>query len=112
MQTGAAIYQANCAACHTSVGTGIPNLFPALAGSAVVQSPDPATLIRVIFQGVQSARTPQAPTGPAMPTFGWKLSDAEIADVATYIRNAWGNAATPVKQAVVSNARAKLVTLN
>jgi len=112
MQTGAATYQANCAACHTSAGTGIPNLFPALAGSAVVQSPNPATLIRVIFQGVQSARTPQAPTGPAMPTFGWKLSDAEIADVATYIRNAWGNAATPVKQAVVSNARAKLVTLN
>ena len=112
MQVGAAIYQANCAACHTSAGTGVPNLFPALASSAVVQSPDPATLIRVIFQGVQSARTMEAPTGLAMPSFGWKLSDAEIADVTTYIRNAWGNAAAAVAQDVVRNARPKLVSSN
>jgi mono/diheme cytochrome c family protein len=105
MQEGARVYQDNCAACHTSSGAGIPGLFPALAGSAVVQSPEPATLLRVVLQGVQSSYTAQAPTGLAMPTFGWKLSDAQVADVLTYIRNAWGNAATAVSADDVTKAR-------
>jgi hypothetical protein len=31
-----------------------------------------------------------------MPSYAWKLSDAEVADVATYVRNSWGNRASPV----------------
>ena len=45
------------------------------------------------------------PTPLSMPAFGWKLSDAEIAAVATYVRNAWGNAAAPVSEAKVSELR-------
>jgi mono/diheme cytochrome c family protein len=107
MQAGATIYQDNCAACHTSSGAGIPKLFPALAGSAVVQSPKPATLLRVVLQGVQSSSTEQAPTGLAMPTFGWKLSDDQISDVVTYIRNAWGNSGSAVSANDVTKARAR-----
>jgi mono/diheme cytochrome c family protein len=36
-----------------------------------------------------------------------KLSDQEIADVATYIRNAWGNAAPAVTLEQVAKARRK-----
>ena len=43
-----------------------------------------------------------------MPAFAWKLSDAEIAAVVTYIRNAWGNAAPHVSAGEVSNMRQTL----
>jgi mono/diheme cytochrome c family protein len=43
-----------------------------------------------------------------MPSFAWKLSDQEIADVSTYIRNSWGNRADPVSTAQVSKMRKAL----
>jgi mono/diheme cytochrome c family protein len=43
-----------------------------------------------------------------MPSFAWKLSDADLAAVVTYIRNAWGNAAPPVSAGDVSNMRRTL----
>jgi mono/diheme cytochrome c family protein len=108
MRAGEAIYLDNCAACHTSAGTGIPQLFPALKGSPSVQSADPASLIRVVLRGAQSVATNPAPTGPAMPALGWKLSDDEVAAVVTYIRNSWGNAASPVSAGNVESARRQL----
>jgi len=42
-----------------------------------------------------------------MPAYSAKLSDQQIADVATYIRNAWGNAAPAVTAAEVAKARKK-----
>jgi mono/diheme cytochrome c family protein len=108
MRTGQAIYLDNCAACHTSAGSGIPQLFPALKGSPSVQSADPASLIRVVLQGAQSVATDPAPTGPSMPALGWKLSDEEVAAVVTYIRNSWGNAASGVSASNVESARRQL----
>jgi mono/diheme cytochrome c family protein len=43
-----------------------------------------------------------------MPSFAWRLSDAEVAAVVTYIRNAWGNAAPAVSAGQVSNMRQTL----
>ncbi len=108
MQAGRAIYLDNCAACHTATGAGIPRLFPTLSGSAVVQSPDPVTLARVVLIGAQAVATAEAPTGPAMPAFGWKLSDAQTASVLTYIRNAWGNVAPAVDAGTVASTRRHL----
>jgi mono/diheme cytochrome c family protein len=41
---------------------------------------------------------PGAPVGYSMPAFP-VLSNEELAEVATYIRNAWGNNAGPVSTA-------------
>jgi len=43
-----------------------------------------------------------------MPALGWKLSDAQVADTVTFIRNAWGNAAPPVSATDVASIRAAL----
>jgi mono/diheme cytochrome c family protein len=43
-----------------------------------------------------------------MPRFDWNLSDQEIADVLTYVRNAWGNAAQPLQAAEVAKLRDRL----
>jgi len=108
MVAGKAIYENRCAPCHDSVGAGISNLFPRLANAPLVQSTDPTSLIRVVLIGSRAGATAAAPTAPAMPAFGWNLSDQEIADVLTYVRNAWGNAAQPVQPADVTKLRDRL----
>ena len=110
MVAGQAIYKDNCAGCHTDAGTGSAGLFARLAGSHAVQSDDPTTLIRVVLEGSQGVGTAGAPTGPAMPSFGWRLNDAQVATVLTYIRNAWGNAATAVAADQVKAVRASLTS--
>ncbi|HEY4253893.1 MAG TPA: c-type cytochrome [Roseomonas sp.] len=106
MRAGQAIYADNCGACHVGTGEGVERLFPRLAGNAVVQQGDPTTLLRIVIAGVQSAATDASPTGPAMPSFGWRLSDRQVADVLTYIRNSWGNAAAPVSEDQAATMRA------
>jgi mono/diheme cytochrome c family protein len=108
MRAGAAIYKDSCAACHRDTGTGEAHLFPRLAGSALVQSDDPTTLVRVVLQGTRAAATPSMPTAPAMPAFDWRLNDAQVAAVLTYIRNSWGNAAPAVPTTAVAGQRTSL----
>jgi mono/diheme cytochrome c family protein len=43
-----------------------------------------------------------------MPAFGWNLSDENVADVLTYVRNTWGNAAPAVSGANVKDVREAL----
>jgi mono/diheme cytochrome c family protein len=43
-----------------------------------------------------------------MPSFAWKLTDQEIADVSTFIRNSWGNQAAAVSASDVGDLRKKL----
>ena len=102
---GQAIYGDTCSACHESNGKGVADTFPALRGNAVVQSDNAATVIRIILNGGRATATDQRPTGLEMPSFGWKLSDAQVAAVASYIRSAWGNAAAPVSASQVSGVR-------
>lgn len=108
MQAGAAIYADQCAACHGMDGTGIARLFPSLAGGAGVMSSEPVSVLHVILQGTRVVQTSQAPTAQAMPAFGWKLSDSQVAAVATYVRNAWGNAAPAVTASTVGSQRSQL----
>jgi mono/diheme cytochrome c family protein len=62
----------------------------------------------VILIGTRGAVTQGYPTGAAMPAFSWKLTDEQIAAVTTYIRNAWGNAASAVSVSDAPGARDSL----
>ena len=108
MRSGEAIYLDRCQACHTRTGAGVERMFPRLAGSQVVQQDGPDTLLRVVLQGTRAAYSPHAPTAPAMPAFGWRMGDAEVAAVTTYIRNAWGNAAPAVSEGDARRMRERL----
>ncbi|HTY70295.1 MAG TPA: cytochrome c [Alphaproteobacteria bacterium] len=107
MKAGQAIYKDQCAACHRDDGTGVPRIFPAMKGNPDVQSANPTTLIRVVLHGTQNVATPYAPTGAAMPSFFWKLTDMQVASVLTYVRNSWGNVAPAVSARDVSSGRAQ-----
>jgi mono/diheme cytochrome c family protein len=107
MRAGKALYGANCSACHTASGEGVAGLAPTLAHSAIVQAAATDTLLDVVLNGAQAVATDAAPTAPAMPAFGWQLSDEQIAQVLTYIRNDWGNAASAVAASDVAGLRAR-----
>ena len=102
---GAAVYRDNCMACHRSDGRGYTRVFPALGGNPVAQDKDPTSLIHVLLTGNTLEGTQSAPSSFAMPPFGWRLSDEEVADVSTFVRASWGNAAAPVSAAEVAKIR-------
>jgi mono/diheme cytochrome c family protein len=112
MKSGNAIYADQCSACHAADGSGVEGLFPMLKGSPLVQSVDPASVLHVLLRGARSAATDPAPTAPAMPSFGWMLNDDQVAAVATYVRNAWGNRAPPVDATMVGKTRHALEQRN
>ncbi|WP_295852657.1 cytochrome c [Tardiphaga sp.] len=103
-------YKDSCAACHKDSGSGEARLFPKLAGSALVHSDDPTTLAHVVLNGARAVATDGAPTSPAMSSFDWRLNDAQVAAVLTYIRTSWGNAAPPVVASAVADRRSSLAT--
>ena len=108
MVAGTSVFQDSCSACHVGNGAGVPGMFPRLSNNQVVQQTDPTTVIRVILDGVQSVATPTAPTAPAMPAFHWRMTDQQVADVSTFIRNSWGNAAPAVTVEQVRKMREQL----
>jgi mono/diheme cytochrome c family protein len=105
---GKVIYEDQCSACHTPKGEGIGGLFPRLAKAPLVNSVDPDSMIRVVLTGNRAIGTDAAPTAPAMPSFAWNMSDANIANVLTFVRNSWGNAAPAVSEQDVMTLRQKL----
>ncbi len=108
MKVGEAIFIDTCAACHVRSGDGIPHVFPKLAGATIATQEDPASLVHIVVTGGQAAATDTHPTAPTMPSFGYRLSDEQIAAVVTYVRNSWGNAASPVTADTVKGIRAKV----
>jgi mono/diheme cytochrome c family protein len=95
----------SCAACHRLSAGGASLAFPTLAGNPTVLSGDPSSLIAVILNGSRAPSTAAAPTGLAMPDFGWRYDDADIAALATFVRSNWGNRAAPVAAAQVAQLR-------
>ncbi len=108
MRRGAAIYSDACTSCHLEQGVGQPRYFPPLSGDGVTQQTDPSGLAHLILAGVRTGPSPTRLSPLSMPSFAWKLSDQEIADVSTYIRNSWGNRAAPVSAGQVARMRRRL----
>ncbi|HET7889717.1 MAG TPA: cytochrome c [Bradyrhizobium sp.] len=104
MANGEKLYKGSCVACHELDGSGAPRIYPPLPGNANLQSSDPLSTIRIVLDGAETITTPRAPNKGSMPGYA-KMSDQDVADVVTYIRNAWGNAAPAVTAADVAQAR-------
>ncbi len=80
LKQGEDVYNSHCAVCHQTDGTGMPPAFPSMKDSPVATGPV-ANQISLILHGKN-----------AMPAWESQLSDEEIAAVASYERNSWGNA--------------------
>lgn len=96
LDRGAKVYEQQCATCHGDRGQGVPSIYPALAGNRAVLLHAPNNLVQVIRNGGFSPSTAGNPQPFGMPPFGQVLSHEDIAAVATYVRQAWGNAAPAI----------------
>jgi len=99
-----------CFTCHQPTGLGIPGQFPPLAGSDWVLG-NKERLIKVTMHGlmgeieVNGIKYNNVMAPPGIPP--GSLTDEQIADVLTYIRNDWGNSASSVSPAEVASIRSK-----
>jgi mono/diheme cytochrome c family protein len=104
-QPGGAIYAGACASCHGFDAKGFTPYMPALVGNPVVLDLDPSSLINLMLNGSIPLVARGTPDAYRMPQFRQQLSDQDIGDVITLIRNGWGNRATAVTAAQVTKLR-------
>ncbi len=102
---GETIYTQKCASCHGGDGNGASGIYPPLNGNASVMDPKGMNATRAVLLGGFSPGTAANPRPYSMPPFAQQLSDAEVASVVSYIRNAWSNHAPPVQAQDVSGYR-------
>ena len=105
LDRGRLVYLDQCAGCHMENGQGVAGVFPPIRGNTGVHAHDATSLARLVLDGGRSATTRSSPEGFAMPGFGHKLSDADVADVLTYIRASFGNHAGAVSTHDVAQVR-------
>jgi nitrite reductase (NO-forming) len=93
-----------CFVCHQPNGLGVGNQIPPLAKSDVLMS-DKLGAVRGVLQGRSGQLTVNGKryNGTMIPFPN--LSDEQIADVVTYIRNSWGNSGDAVAASEVSKLR-------
>lgn len=92
---GKTVFSANCVACHQATGKGLPGVFPPLDGSEWVLG-DERILANILLHGVSGEITVAGATYKgAMPAFK-RLSNAELAAVASYVRAEWSNKAAAI----------------
>ncbi len=104
LAAGEVVYTVHCGSCHLPSGGGDAGLGVPLIGSPIVHAPDPSSLINVILYG------PHLPPRlvvdrSRMKMFGKRLSDVDIANVASYVRSAFGGGAGAVTPAQVNRQR-------
>ena len=104
VQPGAAIYKQYCLTCHQVNGSGVPGLNPPLRGTDWVNG-DKVRLIGVLLNGLQNAEVEGETYDNVMPAHDF-LTNAQIADVLTYVRSNFGNKADAVLTDEVTVQRA------
>jgi mono/diheme cytochrome c family protein len=113
IKAGELAYSARCTGCHLPSGLGIPQdsksaekRAPPLAGNAIVQAADPASLINIILHGAHEVTT-DAHSWPKMPGFYSEISldDEQVAALCNFLRSSFGNTAGAVTAAQVARQR-------
>ena len=104
---GQVVYQKFCLTCHQVDGSGVPNLNPPLNRTKWTLGSKPV-LIHQVLRGSQGTVEIDGDTfHNTMPPLGQTLTDQQVADVLTYVRNSFGNKASAVTTAEVKAERAK-----
>ena len=110
---GSEVYarEGHCITCHQGNGNGLPDSgFPPLAGAKWVTG-DPDRLIKVTLKGLMGPMEVKGRKYPGqvpMTPFEHMLNDQEIASVLTYVRNSFGNKASPIESSQVAKVRGEV----
>ena len=105
---GQQVYVSYCQGCHMKNGMGVPGLNPPLGETDWVTG-DKKRLIQVILKGMSDPIEINGETYQNVMASHSFLSDQQIADVLTYIRNAFGNSASDISPEEVATERDRKV---
>lgn len=108
INSGEKIFAARCASCHQTNGLGIAGQYPPLAGSEWVTS-DPGIITNIILKGLKGEIVVKGETygtTAAVNMAAVAINDSEIANVVSYVRQAWGNNAEEIFEDEVASIRA------
>ncbi len=106
LDAGRSHYMALCASCHGSEGLGRSRTMPPLLGNSTVRQADARNLVLAILVGL-----PKHPSGsepaplPGMPGFMAELDDAQVAELASYLRATMGGLPADVTAGQVAQLR-------
>ena len=109
ISSGEKIFAGRCASCHQANGLGIEGQFPPLANSEWVAA-DPAVITSIILKGLKGEIVVDGKTygtSAAVNMAAVPISDREISNVSTYVRQAWGNTSSEVTEDFVTQLRAE-----
>jgi nitrite reductase (NO-forming) len=104
---GEVLFKGTCSVCHQANGEGLPQVFPPLARSDFLMQ-DKRRSIEVVLKGLTGPVTVNGKIfNSVMPPMS-NLRDDEIANILTFVRNAWGNQGDAVTAADVTAVRSKI----
>ena len=99
------LFAGTCSVCHQSDGAGLPNVFPPLAKSDYLMA-DKERSIAVVLNGLSGPVTVNGSNyNSVMPPMS-QLTDDEVANILTYVRNSWGNEGDAISKEDVAKVRA------
>jgi mono/diheme cytochrome c family protein len=96
LKKGKHIYETRCLVCHQADGGGVPNMNAPLDGSSNVVGNDLARLVRIIKGGYSEKIALDGMYYSNAMTANPDLTDADIANVLSYVRTSWSNKASKV----------------
>lgn len=105
MTNGQVTYSQSCVSCHQPDGYGVQNMNPPLIKTSYVLG-DKTRLINILLKGLSHQEIDGNMYQNVMPSHDF-LTDQQIADVLTYVRNSFGNKASAVTEPEVKVQRAK-----
>ena len=109
ISSGEKVFAVRCASCHQANGLGIAGQYPPLDGSNWVTS-DPGIITNIIIKGLKGEIVVKGETygtSAAVNMAAVAISDREIANVVTYVRQAWGNNAEEIFEDEVASIRSE-----
>jgi len=106
MARGKKVYTQYCASCHQVDGSGVPGLNPPLEKTPHI-SGTKTRLIRIVLKGMNTHEEIDGETYSNIMAPHNHLTDLQIADVLTYVRNSFGNKGIPITPGDVKYVRAR-----
>ena len=103
---GEKVYKKLCISCHMADGSGVPRMNPPLVKTKYVLG-DKTALINIVLNGLENVDIDGDTYTNKMPPLKTVLSDQQVADVLTYIRNSFGNKASAISATEVKAVRQK-----
>jgi nitrite reductase (NO-forming) len=104
IKAGEALFAGTCSTCHQANGQGLEGVFPPLAGSDFIKA-DPKRVANIITHGFSGPITVNGKDyNSVMPPMS-QLTDDEVANIATFVLNSWGNPGGRVTKEEAAQAR-------